>query len=68
MEKKHSRIVKKVKGLLAIANDQKNDEECQSAFVLAQKLMIEYGINKSDVEDTLISEEINEESGQMSIK
>ncbi|MGX7420268.1 DUF2786 domain-containing protein [Carnobacterium gallinarum] len=62
MKNKYSKIVKKVKGLLAIANDQKNDEECQSAFVLAQKLMIEYGINKSDVEDTLISEEINEES------
>jgi len=48
--KKNDKIIKKVKGLLAIARDEKNDEESQSAFVLAQKLMIQYEINKNEVE------------------
>jgi len=37
-------IIKKIKGLLAIADDAKNDEESQSAFLLAQKLMIKHDI------------------------
>ncbi|HCM90600.1 MULTISPECIES: DUF2786 domain-containing protein [Vagococcus] len=57
-EPKYDKIVKKVKGLLAISKDQKNDEESQSAFVLAQKLMIQYNINKIDVEDSEVSTEI----------
>ncbi|WP_431818831.1 DUF2786 domain-containing protein [Bacillus pumilus] len=43
-------IIKKIKGLLAIADDSKNDEESQSAFLLAQKLMIKHDIQQSDVE------------------
>lgn len=43
-------IIKKIKGLLAIADDGKNDEESQSAFLLAQKLMIKHDIQQSDVE------------------
>ncbi|UUD44608.1 DUF2786 domain-containing protein [Bacillus pumilus] len=45
-------IIKKIKGLLAIADDSKNDEESQSAFLLAQKLMIKHDIQQSDVETT----------------
>lgn len=48
-EKKYAKIVKKVKGLLAIAKDENKDEESQSAFILAQRLMIQYKINKEDV-------------------
>lgn len=62
-DKKYQKIVKKVKGLLAISRDQRNDEESQSAFLLAQKLMMEYQINKHDVEETEIDQDdINEES------
>lgn len=43
-------IVKKIKGLLAIAKDKKNDEESQSAFVMAQKLMMKYNISIGEVE------------------
>ncbi|MGG3102124.1 DUF2786 domain-containing protein [Bacillus velezensis] len=43
-------IIKKVKGLLAIADDNKTDEESQSAFLLAQKLMIKHDISLSEVE------------------
>lgn len=56
-DSKRKNIVKKVKGLLAISKDKKNDEESQSAFILAQKLMIQYSINKYDVEDFELSKE-----------
>lgn len=65
MDKNNKKIIKKVKGLLAIAKDEKNDEESQSAFILAQKLMIQYEISKHEVEDYELSSEIdqiNEES------
>lgn len=58
-------IIRKVKGLLAIAKDHKNDEESQSAFILAQKLMIQYGIEVSEVEDESLEKDersIGEES------
>ncbi|HAP3793174.1 TPA: DUF2786 domain-containing protein, partial [Enterococcus faecalis] len=47
----NKKIIKKIKGLLAISRDQKNDEESQSAFILAQKLMIQYNIDKNEVEE-----------------
>lgn len=46
---KQEKIIKKVKGLLAIAKDHNKDEESQSAFLLAQRLMIQYSIDKRDV-------------------
>lgn len=58
-------IIKKIKGLLAISKDQKNDEESQSAFVLAQKMMIRYNIEKHEVEDVNLDDDagmIGEES------
>lgn len=65
MKSRNAKIIKKVKGLLAIARDEKNDEESQSAFILAQKLMIQYAISKHEVEDYDLlneSDKINEES------
>lgn len=62
-DNKQDKIVKKVKGLLAIAKDNNKDEESQSAFLLAQRLMLQYNIDKRDV--ALSSEEpepIGEES------
>ncbi len=41
-------IIKKIRGLLAIANDNKSDEESQSAFLLAQKLMIKHDISSGE--------------------
>lgn len=61
----NQKIIRKVKGLLAIAKDHKNDEESQSAFILAQKLMIQYGIEASKVEEAALDNEeesIGEES------
>ncbi|MFZ3656319.1 DUF2786 domain-containing protein [Enterococcus faecalis] len=61
----NKKIIKKIKGLLAISRDQKNDEESQSAFILAQKLMIQYNIDKNEVEELFVDFEndvIGEES------
>lgn len=52
MENKNEKIIKKIKGLLAISRDERNDEESQSAFILAQRLMLQYSIDKSLVEDS----------------
>ena len=51
METVNESIIKKIRGLLAIANDHQNDEESQSAFLLAQKLMIKHSISLSEVEE-----------------
>lgn len=62
METINEAIIKKIKGLLAIANDHKDDEESQSAFLLAQKLMIKYNISMATVEET--TGKINIQKGQ----
>lgn len=62
MSDKNNRIIKKIKGLMAISKDNANDEECQSAFVLAQKLMIQYQIDQSLIDETICSKQnINEQ-------
>ncbi|MEG0292748.1 DUF2786 domain-containing protein [Enterococcus sp.] len=45
----NQKIIRKIRGLLAIAQDEKNDEESQSAFMLAQKLMLQYGLDASEL-------------------
>ena len=47
----NQKIINKVKGLLDIAKDSNQDEETQTAFLLAQKLMVKYGIKKSSIHD-----------------
>ncbi|MHC5269178.1 DUF2786 domain-containing protein [Enterococcus sp. LJL98] len=53
----NQKIIRKVKSLLAIARDHKNDEESQSAFLLAQKLMLQYGLEAAEVEERPFDEE-----------
>ena len=55
-------IIGKVKSLLAIARDERNDEESQSAFLLAQKLMIKYKLERYEVEDFVEAEPIGEKN------
>lgn len=45
-------MIKKIQGLLALASDNTNEAEAQSAFVMAQKLMIKYNIELSEIEGT----------------
>ena len=47
----NQKIINKVKGLLDIAKDSNQYEETQTAFLLAQKLMVKYGIKKSSIQD-----------------
>lgn len=64
MELNNQAIIKKIKGLLAIANDKQDDAESQSAFLLAQKLMTKNNISMSEVDaDTLPGQTI--ENGQV---
>lgn len=48
---KNEKIIKKIKGLLALSRDKKNDEESQSAFIMAQKLMFKYELNEFDIDE-----------------
>lgn len=47
----NQKIITKVKGLLDVAKDNNQDEEAQTAFLLAQKLMLKYDINESNLQD-----------------
>lgn len=47
----NQKIITKVKGLLDVAKDNNQDEEAQTAFLLAQKLMVKYDINESSLQD-----------------
>lgn len=55
MSDSNKKILKKIKGLLAIAKDSKgsSDEESQSAFLLAQRLMVENDISKNELIDSI---------------
>jgi len=55
---KNDKIIRKIKHLLAIAKDRANDEECQSAFLLAQKLMIQYQIDQNLIDDSTDNEQV----------
>lgn len=46
---RNEKIIRKIQGLLKIAEDERNDEECHTAFLLAQKLMIEYQISQAEI-------------------
>lgn len=50
MSERNEAIMRKIKGLLAKAEDNKNEEEAQTSFLLAQKLMIKHDIEMEDVE------------------
>lgn len=53
-------IIKKIRGLLALANDNKSDEESQTAFLMAQKLMVKHDIALSEIADESEKEEIKD--------
>ncbi|MEK5431223.1 DUF2786 domain-containing protein [Lysinibacillus sp. FSL R7-0073] len=51
MKKRNDSIIEKIKGLLVHANDHQSDEECQTDFMMAQKLMIKYDISSSELQE-----------------
>ncbi|MEK5332721.1 DUF2786 domain-containing protein [Lysinibacillus sp. FSL W8-0992] len=60
MTNRNESIIEKIKGLLALANDNQNDEECQTAFMMAQKLMIKYDISSSELVENYNNRAISE--------
>lgn len=46
---KYEDVLRKVKGLLTTANENMNEQEAQTAFALAQKLMVKHNISASDI-------------------
>lgn len=65
MSERNEAIIKKIQGLLAIANDNKSDEESQSAFIMAQKLMMKYDISMGQIESKKENETVEE--GQVTV-
>jgi Protein of unknown function (DUF2786). len=51
-------IIRKIKGLLAKAEDKANDEECQAALVMAKRWMVKYHITRSDLVDHELGEKV----------
>lgn len=44
-------IIEKIRNLLKLAEDGQNDEESQTAILLAQKLMLKHQLSKNDLEE-----------------
>lgn len=61
-QSKYEDIIRKITGLLAVAEDNVNEEEAQSAFLVAQKLMIKHNIELSEVQSN--EEKVNIQQGQ----
>lgn len=49
--KEMERIIHKVKGLIALSNKNSNEEEAQSAFLMAQRLMLKHHLSMDEVAD-----------------
>lgn len=56
------KIINKIQGLLKIAQDKSNDEECQSAFLMAQRLMLKHNLSQSDVQTEEEKENVTKDS------
>lgn len=52
---KNEEIIRKIKGLLAKAEDHADDAESQNALLMAKKWMIKHHIKKEDLEDVEIA-------------
>lgn len=63
LENKNDRILRRIKGLLTLAEDESNVNESHSAFLMAQKLMIEYGVDANELTDDEEVIRVLEQSG-----
>ena len=52
----NDKIIRKVRGLLALAEDNSNMEESQTAFLQEQKMMVKYGVDPSEIENKQMKE------------
>lgn len=58
-----SKIIEKVQNLLELAYDAPNDEEGQTALLMAQKLMVKHNLSISDVKTYQKNDNIGETVG-----
>ncbi|EAE2532706.1 TPA_asm: hypothetical protein GEH29_02175 [Listeria monocytogenes] len=58
----NEKIIRKVKRLLALARENKSDEEGQSAFMLAQRLMLQNNISENELKETEATSDLITES------
>lgn len=58
-----SKIIEKVQNLLELAYDAPNDEEGQTALLMAQKLMVKHNLSMSDVTTARKIDKIGETVG-----
>lgn len=58
-----NKIIDKVKNLLELAYDAPDDEEGQTALLMAQKLMVKHNLSLSDVKMTEANQNIGETVG-----
>lgn len=58
-----TKIIEKIQNLLELAYDAPNDEEGQTAFLMAQKLMVKHNVSMSDLEMQQANQAIGETIG-----
>lgn len=58
-----SKIIEKVQNLLELAYDAPNDEEGQTAFLMAQRLMFKHNLSTRDIKTTQRNNDIGETVG-----
>lgn len=56
-DEKLDTIIRKIKGLLSLSEKNDNDDEAQTAFLMAQKLMIKYNIEMEQMDTTVDKQE-----------
>lgn len=59
----NDRIIRRIKGLLELAEGEANMNESHSAFLQAQKMMVKYGVDPSELTDDEKVIEVLESSG-----
>jgi hypothetical protein len=52
MKKENEKVIEKVRKALALARDNPNDHEAETAMLLAQRLLAKNGMSMNDVEDS----------------
>ncbi|CQR25169.1 hypothetical protein BN1356_01512 [Streptococcus varani] len=57
------KIIKKIQNLLELAYDAPNDEEGQTALLMAQKLMVKHNLSLKEVSAKQKNENIDETVG-----
>lgn len=58
----NAKIITKIKNLLELAADNPSDEESQTAFLHAQKLMLKHDVSMTDIEMEEDSKEVHDEN------